>query len=542
MTSFSDFGLLRPIMTALETERHTTPTPIQAGAIPALLAGRDLLGIAQTGTGKTAAFALPILNRLAKTTKPRIARECRALVLAPTRELALQIVERFRAYGSGMALTTALIIGGTSYGKQRAKLNRGVDILVATPGRLLDMCESGSVSLSSVETFVLDEVDQMLDLGFIHSIRAIAAKLPEDRQNVFFSATMPPAIASLAANLLSDPVRVEIAASQPLKIDESVIFVEKPHKAATLIKIVKEEGFTRGVVFTRTKHGADKLVRALDSAGAPAHAIHGNRSQSQREKALDAFRTGKTRILVATDIAARGIDIRDVTHVVNYDLPNVPETYTHRIGRTGRAGATGVAISFCSGEERPFLRSIEKLTGKRIFVVGGAVNASGDEFVKETGEERRRSGPPPRRKKRKGAGDFKADGKRPFNKDRNADRENGERREDRRQDGQRRPERAEGDRKRFEHRAERTEGESNRFERRPERSEGEANRLERRKREGGPKKPGARKAGEGHAAHGRSEQGRPEQGRKANGGDKRPRRNKGAPHHGEGRKPTRRAV
>lgn len=375
MTSFSDFGLLRPITTALETERHTAPTPIQAAAIPALLAGRDLLGIAQTGTGKTAAFALPILHRLGKNTKRRVPRECRALILTPTRELALQIVERFQAYGRGLALTTGLLIGGTSYGKQRAMLQRGVDILVATPGRLIDMADSGAVSFAGVETFVLDEVDQMLDLGFIHPIRAIAAKLPAGRQNVFFSATMPPTIAKLASSLLNDPARVEIAAAKPLRIDQSVIFVEKPGKASALIQLVKKPDFARGLVFMRTKHGADKLVRALNAAGEPAHAIHGNRSQSQREKALGDFRNGKTRILVATDIAARGIDVRDVTHVVNYDLPNTPETYTHRIGRTGRAGAAGIAISFCSGEERPYLRAIEKLTRQPLTVAGGVAPA-----------------------------------------------------------------------------------------------------------------------------------------------------------------------
>ncbi|MEZ5892166.1 MAG: DEAD/DEAH box helicase [Parvularculaceae bacterium] len=408
MTSFSDFGLLRPITTALEAERHTSPTPIQAGAIPPLLAGRDLLGIAQTGTGKTAAFALPILHRLGKNTKRREARSCRALVLTPTRELALQIVERFKAYGNGLALTTGLVIGGTSYGKQRAMLQRGVDILVATPGRLIDIVDSGAVKLSGVETFVLDEVDQMLDLGFINAIRSIAAKLPEDRQNVFFSATMPPTIAKLANGLLKDPARVEIAAAKPLRIDQSVMFIEKGAKPSALIDIVKKPDFARGLVFTRTKHGADKLVRTLNDAGAPAHAIHGNRSQSQREKALEAFRGGRARILVATDIAARGIDVRDVTHVVNYDLPNIPETYTHRIGRTGRAGAAGVAISFCSGEERPFLRAIEKLTRQPLAVIGGAPQA-------HTNENRQHAAGGPQRaeKNAHSAGRPKRTGKKP---------------------------------------------------------------------------------------------------------------------------------
>ncbi len=366
VTAFAEFGLSKPILNALVREGHSTPTPIQAAAIPVLLKGRDLLGIAQTGTGKTAAFALPILNHLAKDRRRVAPRECRVLVLAPTRELAVQVKDRFDAYGAAQGLATGLVIGGVAFGKQRAMLHRGLDILVATPGRLMDVMDKGALKLTGVEVFVLDEVDQMLDLGFIHSIRKIASILPEHRQNVFFSATMPPAIAKLANALLTDPARVEIEAKNPLKIDESVIFVEKPEKAAALVSIVKQDAFKRGLVFSRTKHGADKIVRMLSAAGVSSHAIHGNRSQGQREKALNAFRSGKANILVATDIAARGIDIEGVTHVVNYDLPNVPETYTHRIGRTGRAGAEGVAISFCSGEERPFLRSIEKLKGQRL--------------------------------------------------------------------------------------------------------------------------------------------------------------------------------
>jgi len=371
LTHFTDFGLARPIMTALDRERHTSPTPIQAGAIPAILAGRDLLGIAQTGTGKTAAFALPILQGLSSSPQPVRPRECRALVLAPTRELAAQVRERFIAYGAALGVRTALVIGGASIGKQRAALRPGVDILIATPGRLVDLMKQGAASLDGVQFFVLDEVDQMLDLGFIHSIRSIAAKLPAKRQNVFFSATMPPAIAKLASSLLNNPARVEIAATKALKIDQRVMFLEKPAKSAALIEVVKKDDFQRGLVFTRTKHGADKLVRVLTAAGATAHAIHGNRSQSQRERALAAFRKGHTRILVATDIAARGIDVSDVTHVVNYDLPNTPETYTHRIGRTGRAGAAGVALSFCSSEERSYLKAIERLTRQSISVVGG---------------------------------------------------------------------------------------------------------------------------------------------------------------------------
>ncbi len=290
MTSFAEFGLSKPILMALAREGHDAPTPIQKAAIPVVLKGRDLLGIAQTGTGKTAAFALPILNHLAKDRQRPAPRECRVLVLAPTRELALQVKERFDAYGAAQGLATGLVIGGVAFGKQRAMLHRGLDILVATPGRLIDVIEKGALKLDAVDHFVLDEVDQMLDLGFIHSIRKIASMLPQERQNIFFSATMPPAIAKLASALLTNPERVEIAAAKPLKIDQSVIFVEKPNKAATLVSIVKQDAFKRGLVFSRTKHGADKIVRMLNAAGAPAHAIHGNRSQAQREKALNAFR------------------------------------------------------------------------------------------------------------------------------------------------------------------------------------------------------------------------------------------------------------
>ncbi len=409
MTSFSEFGLSKPILAAIAREKHTNATPIQAEAIPHLLKGRDLLGIAQTGTGKTAAFALPILQHLANDRRRLNPRECRVVVLAPTRELALQVRERFDAYGAAQGLTTALVIGGVAFGKQRAMLNRGADIVVATPGRLIDMVDKGALKLSAVDHFVLDEVDQMLDLGFIHAIRSIAAKLPEKRQNIFFSATMPPAIAKLAGSLLNNPARVEIAAAKPLKIDQSVMFIEKPAKPEALIDIVKKPEFARGLVFTRTKHGADKLVRKLNAAGAPAHAIHGNRSQGQREKALNAFRSGKTRILVATDIAARGIDVRDVTHVVNYDLPNTPETYTHRIGRTGRAGATGIAVSFCSGEERPFLRAIEKLTRQSMAVIGDkpadlARPANENRSAPNEGRPRRRRKKPASRPEQNGAG------------------------------------------------------------------------------------------------------------------------------------------
>lgn len=365
VTTFNDLGLAKPILTALAQEGHTTPTPIQAEAIPALLAGRDLLGLAQTGSGKTAAFTLPLLHRLFKTPRKATPFSPRALILTPTRELAGQVRERVAAYGALMTLRTGLVIGGAPINKQKHMIRRGVDVLIATPGRLEDLIKQNAVSLNAVEYFVLDEVDQMLDMGFIHAIRAITAKLPQERQSLFFSATMPREIAKLASALLNDPVRVELKTQARPKIDQSVMFISKPEKIRALVKIAGGDAFKSGLVFSRTKHGADKIAKSLTSAGLSAQAIHGNRSQGQRERALKAFKSGNTRILVATDIAARGIDIQGVSHVINFDLPNVPETYVHRIGRTARAGASGIAISFCSPEERSDLRAIERLTGER---------------------------------------------------------------------------------------------------------------------------------------------------------------------------------
>jgi ATP-dependent RNA helicase RhlE len=376
LTKFSDFGLSGPIMQALADEGHETPTPIQLSAIAPIMAGRDLLGIAQTGTGKTAAFALPILHRLSRAPRAIERGDCRILVVAPTRELAAQVHERFRAYGRHLRLRTALVIGGASIVAQKAMTRNGVDILVATPGRLLDLVDQRAISLGKVEVLVLDEVDQMLDLGFIDAIRKIARMIPANRQSIFLSATMPPTIARLADSLLREPVRAEIVAKERLKIAESVMHVEPNAKPAALVAVVRGDGFTRGLVFTRTKRGADKVVRHLNASGAPAFAIHGNRSQSQRERALGAFRAGKVKILVATDIAARGLDITDISHVVNYDLPNVPETYVHRIGRTARAGAAGIAISFCANDERGQLRSIEKLTRQKIAIMNGGQGAA----------------------------------------------------------------------------------------------------------------------------------------------------------------------
>ncbi len=393
MKKFDEFGLSGPILQSLADAGHENPTPIQSGAIPASLGGADILGIAQTGSGKTAAFALPILHNLThEKTGRRRGDPCRALVLTPTRELAAQVLDRFRVYGKRLNLRTVLVIGGASIGKQKTAVRNGVDIVVATPGRLADLMKQDAIDLSAVEILVLDEVDQMLDLGFIHSIRAITGALPKERQSVFFSATMPRPIAKLAAALLRDPVRVEIEAEKRPDIDQSVMFMEQPGKHHALIDIVKREDFARGLVFTRTKRGADRVTKALNSNGMKAFAIHGNRSQSQRERALDAFRKGKAPILVATDIAARGIDIKGVTHVVNYDLPNVPETYVHRIGRTARAGAAGVAVSFCTGEERAYLRAIERLTGRRITAVGkdgGKDDAGRDEDARSGAAEPR---------------------------------------------------------------------------------------------------------------------------------------------------------
>jgi ATP-dependent RNA helicase RhlE len=363
LTSFNDFGLAEPITRALAQEQYTTPTPIQADAIPLVLAGRDLVGIAQTGTGKTAAFALPILNRLAANRKPLEKKSPRVLVLSPTRELSGQILESFRTYGRHMRIQSALVIGGVPMGRQVRDLMNGLDVLVATPGRLLDLMKQNGVRLNQVEVLVLDEADRMLDMGFIHDIRTIVSKLPKERQTLLFSATMPREIADLAANMLRDPARVAVTpvASTAERIAQRVIMIDKSAKSSLLIEVLRDEVTGQSLVFTRTKHGADKVVKSLHHAGLSAEAIHGNKSQNQRERVLGAFRAGKLKTLVATDIAARGIDVDGISHVINYDLPNIPESYVHRIGRTARAGAEGIAISFCDNEEVAFLRDIEKL-------------------------------------------------------------------------------------------------------------------------------------------------------------------------------------
>jgi ATP-dependent RNA helicase RhlE len=368
VTTFNDLGLSSSLLKALAIENYHTPTPIQARAIPDLLAGRDLLGIAQTGTGKTAAFTLPILDRLAaQGTRPQ-AGSCRALILSPTRELCAQIGEAIRVYGRFSHLSSATVYGGVSIGPQLRAVKHGVDIVIATPGRLVDLIDRRALSLSKVSTFVLDEADRMLDLGFIHAIRRITRLLPKGRQSMFFSATMPKEIASLVSELLVRPVRIEVtpAASTVEHVSQQVIHLAAGNKLPVLIDLLSSNGMTRSLVFTRTKRGADKLTRGLNAAAIGADAIHGNKSQAQRERALAKFRNGKTSVLVATDIAARGIDIDGVSHVVNYDLPEVAESYVHRIGRTARAGAAGIAISFCDHEQRSLLRAIERLTDSKI--------------------------------------------------------------------------------------------------------------------------------------------------------------------------------
>ncbi|MEZ5816666.1 MAG: DEAD/DEAH box helicase [Hyphomicrobiaceae bacterium] len=368
MTTFNDLGLAAPILKALEEEGYHTPTPIQAQAIPSLLAGKDLLGIAQTGTGKTAAFALPILHRLAADRRSAPRRGARVLVLSPTRELASQIAESFETYGRHLGFKVAVVFGGVGYRPQREALNRGVDVLVATPGRLLDHMADRTAELRTTEVLVLDEADQMLDLGFIKPIRQIVASMPSSRQNLLFSATMPREISGLADQLLTDPVKVAVTpvSSTVERVAQRVIHVDQSRKRSLLAELMSDAELKRGLVFTRTKRGADRVAKHLEACGVSTAAIHGNKSQSQRENALDAFRDGRIRVLVATDIAARGIDIDEVSHVVNFELPEVPEVYVHRIGRTGRAGASGIAISLCAGDERDLLRAIERTTRQTI--------------------------------------------------------------------------------------------------------------------------------------------------------------------------------
>jgi superfamily II DNA/RNA helicase len=364
LTSFQDFGLADAIMRALKEENYHTPTPIQDQTIPLAMSGRDVIGIAQTGTGKTASFALPILHRLLENRTKPLPKSPRVLVLSPTRELSGQILESFNAYGRHIRLTSALAIGGVPMGRQVRALMQGLEVLVATPGRLLDLVQGNALKLNQVEFLVLDEADRMLDMGFINDIRKIVAKLPAKRQTLFFSATMPKDIAELADAMLKDPARVAVTpvSSTVERITQRVIQVDHSAKPTLLAQLLKDEKVNRALVFTRTKHGADKVVKGLAKSGIAADAIHGNKSQNHRERTLAAFRSGEIRTLVATDIAARGIDVDGVSHVVNFDLPNVPETYVHRIGRTARAGAEGIAISLVAGsDELGYLRDIERL-------------------------------------------------------------------------------------------------------------------------------------------------------------------------------------
>ena len=362
MTLFSDLGLIEPLFRAVTTEGYTTPTPIQAQAIPLLLQGRDVLGIAQTGTGKTAAFALPILQKLVADKRKATPRGARVLVLTPTRELAVQIAEGFGAYGRNVDMRCTVIHGGVSQNPQVAAMRNGLDILVATPGRLLDLIQQRHIDLSTVEVFVLDEADRMLDMGFIRDVRTIVARLPKARQTLMFSATMPVAVTELVNSLLTNFARVEVTpqATTVERIDQRVMFVTRDNKRKLLEHLLKDRTVSRAIVFSRTKHGANRVAEQLEKSGVPTEAIHGNKSQNARQKALNAFKSGKVRVLVATDIAARGIDVDGITHVINFDLPMEPESYVHRIGRTARASANGSAVSFCDQEEISQLRAIER--------------------------------------------------------------------------------------------------------------------------------------------------------------------------------------
>jgi len=362
MTLFTDLGLIEPIQKAVAAQGYTTPTPIQAKAIPPLLQGGDVLGIAQTGTGKTAAFALPILQRLATHKRNATPRGARALILTPTRELACQIADDFEIYGKHLSLRRTVIHGGVSQNPQVNAVRNGIDIMIATPGRLLDLIEQRHIDLSSVEIFVLDEADRMLDMGFIRDVRAITARLPAVRQSLMFSATMPDAVSSLVNSLLKDFTRIEVTppATTVERIDQKVMFVAHDNKRKLLGHLLEDRAVTRAIVFSRTKHGANRVAEQLQKSGVKAEAIHGNKSQSARQRALDSFKAGSIRVLVATDIAARGIDVDGVTHVINFDLPMEPESYVHRIGRTARASADGAAVSFCSADEVAQLRAIER--------------------------------------------------------------------------------------------------------------------------------------------------------------------------------------
>ncbi|MCG3167776.1 MAG: ATP-dependent RNA helicase RhlE [Bacteroidia bacterium] len=368
---FDSLNIIDPILKALKEEGYTTPTPIQAQSIPIVLQGIDLLGCAQTGTGKTAAFAIPILQLLKSTHANEKKKKVRSLIVTPTRELAIQIGESFNAYGRHTGLTNTVIFGGVNQHAQTNALQRGVDIVIATPGRLLDLMNQGFLHLRDIEIFVLDEADRMLDMGFVHDVKKLIAALPKKRQSLFFSATMPPEIVKLASSILHNPEKVSVTpvSSTVDIINQQIYFIDKGNKNALLVELLKDRNIKTSLVFTRTKHGADKVVKIMIKNNIKAEAIHGNKTQNARQRALTNFKAQTTRILVATDIAARGIDVDNLEYVINYEIPNIPETYVHRIGRTGRAGAKGTAISFCDAEEKAYLRDIEKLIGKKIPVV-----------------------------------------------------------------------------------------------------------------------------------------------------------------------------
>jgi ATP-dependent RNA helicase RhlE len=411
LSNFSTLGLAEPIVAALAARGYAEPTPIQLQAIPPAIAGRDRFGIAPTGTGKTAAFAAPILERLHRKPGQPPRKSTRILVLAPTRELADQIATSFRTYGQFLRLTVATAFGGVPINRHIRQMERGTHVLVATPGRLEDLIERRAMNLDHVEVLVLDEADQMLDQGFIHALRRIVPLLPRRRQTLFFSATLPPAIAELAQRYLTDPVEVAVtpAATTVERVDQVASFVSQSEKQALLAHALTDEEIDRALVFTRTKHGADRVVKKLAEAGIDAAAIHGNKSQPQRERALAAFRAGRCRVLVATDIAARGVDVPGVSHVINFEMPNVPEQYVHRIGRTARAGASGIAISFVADDERALLRDIEKLTRQKLTVVPlpegftarPAPAAPKPPAARPPRSEAARSGPKPARRRRR---------------------------------------------------------------------------------------------------------------------------------------------
>jgi len=371
LKTFEEMDLIAPLQRALKDEQYKTPTPIQAKTIPVAVSGRDVLGCAQTGTGKTAAFALPILNHLGQRNRKAVSQRPFVLVLAPTRELAIQISNSFSTYGKHLKLRQALVYGGVGQGNQVRAMNRGAHILVATPGRLLDLMNQGHIDLAQIEMVVLDEADRMLDMGFLPDVKRILSRLPRNRQTFFFSATMPPSIVDLTKRMLTQPVNVRIQSNSVSvdKIEQKVLFLQRDQKQESLRSIVTTDGAGQVLVFTRTKRGADVVARKLDRSGIKTAAIHGNKSQNARQRALEAFRKHQVQVLVATDVAARGIDIDDITHVINFDIPRDPESYVHRIGRTGRAGASGIAISFCTESERRELREIQKLLGSKVRLI-----------------------------------------------------------------------------------------------------------------------------------------------------------------------------